>query len=304
MDFRTRPGTWADLEELCEVEHSSTPTYANYMRDASKFFFDECPGEMVMALNDEDKAVGMGRFTTLPDGSGWLEILRVRSDWQRQGVGRSIYKRYMQLAQETDAPHVAMFTGRTNVASKGLAEENGFKLAGVYWNKELAVPADIGEPDPAFEEITDLEKAKELLRPTAEQWGPHVSFNRTFFRHSDEFYKWLVDNHMVYSNGKDLAVLGARMLHERGLNLGLVSGDVKKAVEFAVKQSAKLGAKKLTCLCPPEREDVLEALKENGFTDQGELIVMEWKKGTPMHRTEETEKPEEKTEEKLEEKKI
>ena len=278
MEYFTRAAVWGDLEDLCAIELSAMPNYANYMRDAAEYFFKTCPGEMVLVQTKEGESVGMGRFSLLPDGSGWLEILRVRAEWQRRGVGRAIYKRYMELASSANAPYVGMFTGRTNIASKSLAEAYGFKLAAAYLNKELTLPQNAPPADEAFKQITNVQEGILLLQKTAAAWGPHVSLNRTFYRHTVPFYKWLIESGMLCSDGENIVVLGARMLKERGINLGLVHGEVKKCVEFAIDKAAEMKVNKMACLCPPNRQDVLAALEECGFSDAGELIVIEWQK--------------------------
>ena len=53
-----------------------------------EFYFDgiQNQGEMILAI-EEELPVGMGQYSVLPDGSGWLEILRVHKDYQRKGAG-------------------------------------------------------------------------------------------------------------------------------------------------------------------------------------------------------------------------
>ena len=53
-------------------------------------------------------------------------------------------------------------------------------------------------------------------------------------------------------------------------------GDMKKLVDFAVAKATNDKEKRLTCICPNTSKDALTAMKEAGFKDSGELIVMEW----------------------------
>ena len=274
MEFTTRAATMADLEDLCAIERSAIPGY-EYMYDNRHFFFEEAPGEMVLAVAENGEAAGMGRYSILPDGSGWLEILRVKKEYQNMGAGKAIYRRYMQLAKETNAPSVAMFTGRSNLASKGLAERNGFHLAAAYLGGDLALEGR-SAPCADFAEVTDPTQAAALIAPHVEGWGPFLVLNRTFFHYGEPLYRYLCEQHMVYGSGTEVVVLGARMLRERGLHLGMFGGDTEKCLSFAADKAAALGAKKLSVMYPPRREDIREATLAAGYEDSGELIVMEW----------------------------
>ena len=139
MGMTTRRAGMADMDAMLRIEESAIPGYG-YLYENRHFYFDgvENRGEMVLAELD-GVPVGMGQYSVLPDGSGWLEILRVEKAHQRMGAGRAIYRRYLELAQETHAPSVAMFTGWKNVASRGLAEANGFHLAASMAGYDLAL---------------------------------------------------------------------------------------------------------------------------------------------------------------------
>ena len=88
MEMHSRKGTLADIERLVEIEESAV-SGGYYLYDNRHFYFDGIlnKGEMVVALNEEEHPVGIGQYSILPDGSGWLECLRVEKQWQSQGAG-------------------------------------------------------------------------------------------------------------------------------------------------------------------------------------------------------------------------
>lgn len=278
MKFNTRFATLEDLDLMVEIEEAAMPGYDNYMRDASDYFFNECPGEISIAENEDGLAVGIGRYSTLPDGSGWLETLRVHPDWQRMGAGRAIYGDYMKLAKDTNASHAGMFTGKTNVPSRALAELHGFALAGTYENKDYIPKDETLVIDESFKLIDSLDEVIELFSKSKKSWHPHIALNRTFYRHNEENYKWLISKNMVYSDGESLIVYGSRMLHNRGKFIGLMYGDYRKSTKFAKAKATNDKEVRLTCICPEDNSEALAALKEMGFEDKGALIVMEWNK--------------------------
>ena len=121
MAFTVKLAQYSDLEECARVEYESMPNYPGYLRDAWHYFQSQ-KGACV-CVYDGDEMIGIGRFTVLPDGTGWLETLRVSIPHQGKGAGKSIYRKYRELAAEYGCPSMAMFTGVKNVVSSGLAEK-------------------------------------------------------------------------------------------------------------------------------------------------------------------------------------
>lgn len=274
MEFTTRAATPADLEALLAIELDSTPGML-YMEDNRDFYFgDENKGEMVLAITEDGEPVGMGQYSVLPDGAGWLEILRVKKAWQSMGAGKAIYKRYLQLAQETNAPNVAMYTGRTNAASKGLAEINGFTLAAAY--NEFTLPTATAPEKPAgFEVVKDAQKIAEILDVCKPTWGPFMVFNRTFMNYGMPLCEYLAARGMVYTDGVNSVVLGARMLEARGWFIAAYTGDAATCLAFAAAATCEKGLPKVNLTVPAENADVAAAAQAAGFTPVGEIIVMQ-----------------------------
>lgn len=290
MDIKTRKASPDDLERMLEIEESAIPGYG-YLYENRHFYFDgkENDGEMILAVavlaDGREFPVGMGQYSVLPDGSGWLEILRVHKDFQNQGAGKAIYSRYLELAKQTAAPSAAMFTGWKNAASRGLAEKNGFSLAASYAGYDrMILPGDEKtESKPPFLPVPDEAEAARLLARAVENekenggWGKFLVLNRTFFHYGEPLYRYLAQKQMIYTDGSNVIVLGCRMLRHRGLHLGFFSGDAKACLDFAVAETARLGLPKLTVMFPPERKDLEKQVLVEGFSSSGELIVMERK---------------------------
>ena len=135
MEYTLQKVNWGNIGEAVSVEEETLPNSC-YLRDNSDYFLNQTKGELTLVLSG-DEPVGIGKLSLLPDGSGWLETLRVRPDWQGQGVGKAIYNRWLKEAQQLGCPAVRMFTGTKNVRSRGLAERFGLSLAGTNHNKVI-----------------------------------------------------------------------------------------------------------------------------------------------------------------------
>lgn len=272
MDLKLRAASLEDIDEIVKVE-ASAMTSAGYAYDNRYYFLGPGTpnrGEMTAAFAG-DEMVGIGQFSVMPDGTAWLETLRVKKEWQRRGVGRAIYGRYIELMGEFGTPSAAMFTGNKNIASKTLAELNGFRLAESFSEYALLMDAAESGSMGGFEPVYCPKKARELVRG----WGRFMALNRTFMHNGDALCDWLAARGAVYSDGHSTVVLGCRMLEERGWHIGYCEGDMDACLSFAIAATKRRGLPKINVTFPTSRVDIAPAVQAKGFTQSGELIVME-----------------------------
>ena len=83
MDFTVKIAGYNDLPEADRVERETMSNV--YLSDAWHYF--QSLGGGLVCVYDGDKMIGIGRFSVLPDGSGWLETLRVIPEYQNKGAG-------------------------------------------------------------------------------------------------------------------------------------------------------------------------------------------------------------------------
>ena len=143
-----------DKERILEVEAKSTPGL-RYLGRVFDLFVNDNVGELIVAeLNGV--IVACGKFTVVPDGSAWLEALRVIPECQGLGLGKLFYQRFFELASEKGITTMRMYTNIGNKASKGLAERFGFRLAGTFRGMWESCNSHQGEPSAAsFEPVAD-----------------------------------------------------------------------------------------------------------------------------------------------------
>ena len=271
---RARP---EDREKVIEVESKSTPNLS-YVQNVFDIFVSDKNGEFSVAELDGE-VVACGKFTIVPDGSAWLETLRVIPERQGLGIGKRFYERFFDIARRRHVKMMRMYTGVKNVVSKGLAERFGFKLAATYrgaWMpcQQDAILASTG----SFRQVTDSERVTALLMPYRERWTGFLVMNRTFYSLTPALCSHLAREGMVYEDpaSQSVIALGARFMPEQALHIGVFGGDAEACLGFALRRGVEIGAGRLSCLFPPYAADVQDALTQYGFQlEPSDFIVME-----------------------------
>ena len=279
MELKVRKMTWADLDRACEVETASIKG-VKYLRDVADEFINDTIGELGVVEID-GKVVGVGKYTILYDGGAWLETLRVDPEYQGRGVGKAFYNRFFELANQQGVNRMGMYTGFTNVVSKGLALRYGFQVTGRYSGANLAITGqeEISEEIANDFRLLSEEEAAEKMAVMAEPWEGHMIMNRTFYPMNNDLYRGLARDQKVYYDlkGDNLVVLGARFMPQTALHIGLYRGDAKKILAFAKYMAVKRNVPKITIMFPPALTKIKEELLSEGFiSEAGDCIVCEW----------------------------
>ena len=179
MQITTRPFQDTDLGRCLEIERAAVRSN-HYLNDVIDYY-RTTKGEFTLALADNFPA-GMGKLTVLYDGSAWLELLRVHPDFQRQGMGKAIYRRYLEQVAAFGCPSARMYTGVKNVASAALAEQFGLHRGPEFRGMSLPVQDDSFQPQPKPLHLLGGEEATEHLLPLQEKTGGFLSINHTFYK--------------------------------------------------------------------------------------------------------------------------
>jgi len=272
MDFEVKLASHEDMAEALRVERETMGDYV-YLEDAWHYF-ESLRGGLVSVSND-GKMVGIGRFSVLPDGSGWLETLRVVPEYQRKGVGRAIYNKYLELARENGCPSMAMFTGAENVASSALAEVFGLRTAARHRGYHLT-NLEGGVPH-GFVHV-GWQRAAELILPMKEEYRDYMTFNRTFHRINEANARQFAAEGKVFEERESgsFIVCGARFQHQVTLHIAMMGGDLDRCIDFAANYAKAQGLKKVSCTFALENEKLESALKARGFAaEKSDLITKE-----------------------------
>jgi len=269
---RARPG---DLDKVVWVESLSTPNLS-YIPHVWDMFLGDEEGDWTVAEIDGE-VIGCGKYTVLPDGSAWLETLRVVPQRQGLGVGKRLYEHWLRLSREKGVKTMRMYTGVRNVVSKGLAMRYGLEVAETFRGTLMETPPEI-EAEYGFRRIRDPERATELLMRHSGDWGGWLVMNRTFYRLSPALCTHLAERGMVYTDPGtgSVVAMGARFMLRHGLHIGLFAGDAEACLGFAAKKAAEGGVGRLHCLFPLHILGVEDALTGFGFRlEPADFLVME-----------------------------
>lgn len=269
---RARP---EDREKVIWVESLSTPGLS-YLSHVWDMFLGDMEGDWTVAEIDGE-VIGCGKYTVLPDGSAWLETLRVVPQRQGLGVGKRLYEHWLRLSREKGVTTMRMYTGVGNVVSKGLATRYGLRVAETFRGALMETPPE-AEAGHGFRQIRDSDQAAELLMRHGRAWGGWLVMNRTFYRLSPALCGRLAERGMVYADpdtGSVVAV-GARFMPRHGLHVGLFAGDAEACLGFAAQRAAEDGIPRLHCLFPSHVQGVEDALTGFGFRlEPADFHVME-----------------------------
>ncbi|MCA9986687.1 MAG: GNAT family N-acetyltransferase [Anaerolineales bacterium] len=265
----------ADREALFTVEAKSTPNL-RYLPQVYDLFLHDPRGAFLAAEVDGDLA-GCAKLTALPDGSAWLETLRVIPERQGLGVGKRLYEAFFEVAAEQRISTMRMYTGLSNVVSKGLAERYGFELEETFLGYSLPVDETLTVQElPAWQLVTAPARAADLVLTGQAAWHNFLVMNRTFYRLSAALCADLATRQQIFSDDQgNVAIFGARFMPEQALHIGHFAGNANACLAFAHALAAQRSIPRLSCLFPQAATSVRLALEANSFTpDRAPYIVM------------------------------
>ena len=259
----TRPATWEDLPACLAVEAAAMKSHC-YLADVADLYFNGTVGDLTVAEVD-GKIVGIGKLTLLYDGSAWLETLRVDPAYQGNGVGKAIYRRYLEEAAQLGAPALRMYTGVKNAVSAGLARKHGFSIHCTC--REMTLELDDSPVEKTQFHRVGQDSACRLLAPLAGAWKGFLCFNRTFYAMNDALYRGLAYEGKVYreETSGSILVAGTRFQHKLALHVALVDGDVDRCIAAAKSIAKERGIPKLVVMFPYDNQVLEEKLASLGF---------------------------------------
>lgn len=229
-DYIYRIAVEGDLKATDEIEKEALPIIDPYYRKNIHIFKGEIDGDLIMVY-DGCYPVGMGRYSFHPDGTMWLETVRVRPAYQGKHIGTGIYERYMEAAKENKAKVIRLYTEGFNEKSMGLTKKMGYKIIQKYDYYSTKAPE--GEPDTkGFEVEKDLDKIMATIEENP--WTDMICVNNVFYEPNRANMKWFMNRGMFYSKGDNLMLVGARHNRDSVAYIGYMAGDYRECIEAAL----------------------------------------------------------------------
>ncbi len=272
MDFTVKLASYEDLPAADRVERETMGDHV-YLSDAWHYFCSLKGG--LVCVYDGDKMIGIGRFTVLPDGTGWLETLRVIPPYQHKGAGKAIYKKWLEMAKEYGCPSMAMFTGVNNLASSGLAEIYGLRTVARHRGYHLK---DLSGGDAHGFHHVYWQRATELILPRKEEYNNYMTFNRTFHRVNEANVKAFAIEGKVFEEEESgsFIVCGGRFQQNAAMHIAMMGGDLDRCIDFAVNLAKAEGIKQVSCTFALENRELEKTLAARGFVpDPSDIITKE-----------------------------
>lgn len=123
--------TQEDYDDILDISKDIWDGY-DYLPTVFHKWIDD-NGYFLGAIDSEkNKVVGVGKYTILPDGTGWLEGLRVHKDYRGLKIARGISEYLLNIAKDEIAignvKNIGFGTHITNMESISLMSKMNFKL--------------------------------------------------------------------------------------------------------------------------------------------------------------------------------
>ncbi|MEM8862375.1 MAG: GNAT family N-acetyltransferase [Chloroflexota bacterium] len=262
-----RPVEERDRDAIIYVEGQAMPNW-RYVERVFDQFMGHDKGEFSLAELD-GQVVACAKFTVLPDGSAWVETLRVDSDYQGRGIGKALYNRFFEVAKAQNVSTMRMYTGMQNKVSRGLAEHFGFNLDASFYGATYDLADDHFADLANFELVSDEKQATDLLMPLGEMWNNFMVMNRTFYKITPELCQYLVQHGRVYADQASDSVIafGARFMPDVSQHIGMYGGDSAACLNFAKAKGKAVGAQSLSCLFPVKATQIRDDVQSAGFKE-------------------------------------
>lgn len=143
MTAGIRPARITDQDAIAEFT-ADTFHWGDYVGDAFPRWLDDDDGIVMVATDERDRAVAVGRGALLSPTEAWLQGTRVREDQRRRGIASALVEAIVGWGEAQGALVSRLAIENWNTAAQRQVESIGFRHVG-RWN--VAVRAST-EEDP------------------------------------------------------------------------------------------------------------------------------------------------------------
>jgi GNAT superfamily N-acetyltransferase len=146
MDFRIRDARAADKETIAAFTQD-TFDWGDYVEAAFDRWLAEPDGKLVVAVDDDDRPVAMGRGAMLSSTELWLQGARVHPEWRRRGIASAIDDTIEAWALGYNAQVSRLAVEDWNTPARRQVERIGMRTIGTWVVAERRLSTDSPTPE-------------------------------------------------------------------------------------------------------------------------------------------------------------
>lgn len=239
----------------------------------------EARGLVIVAAID-NRVVGLQHMALQPDGSAWLEGIRVAEDARRRGVGEALLAYGVAWSRQMGSPAVRLSIASHNPASNHLACKGGFRVVGTFLACSAAPGGLPKQRCVRVAHAADARRILDFVRRTAHapESAPFYTEGWTAYRLTEERLRLLLVTNAVVVVGDseiDGVAIATATVARAALRLGFLAGDRDAATALCNWLRAAALEARLPRIRATVQVDAtgIESLQRSGF-DRSEDVRM------------------------------
>ncbi len=193
MSFSIRPARPDDLDTIAGFT-ADTFEWGDYIVEVLPSWLVDPDGHVMVAVDDNDDAIAVGRGLMISTYELWLQGARVSDPWRRQGIASAIGDRLIRWAKERDAQVARLVTESWNTPAQRQVEKGGFTARGTWVvasraieNAKPTTSTNGGRRAKARRKLALAHSSEALPAWVSWRSGPLVSPSRGLYAHQ---WKW------------------------------------------------------------------------------------------------------------------
>ncbi len=131
MDPTIRPAVHSDQEAIAAFT-AATFEWGDYIAEVFDDWLADEAGQVMVAADENNRAIAIGRGAMLSPTEAWLQGARVSPAWRRRGLATRIGEALVEWARDRGALVARLGTEDWNVAAQGQVEAGGFRPVGEW----------------------------------------------------------------------------------------------------------------------------------------------------------------------------
>lgn len=130
-DFRIRRALPGDGHAMCDITRAVWDG-DDYVPFVWSRWLADSKGYLMVAEESDGRVVGLQHIEVQPDGTAWVEGIRVAEAARNRGVARCLLEAGVHWAQAHHCTRLRLSTTSENPASNRVAEHAGFRMVGRF----------------------------------------------------------------------------------------------------------------------------------------------------------------------------